>query len=302
MKTFMALERLDSNKVFIDALLRAGFTKVSDPDRADCLFYEYCKGKHQFIYDKFFGKKPTFIYPHTPYSWWIWDGLYEPVPACCNFVTTDAAKNAMAAYGYPYRVESIGFTRARVRKFSPTDGKTILFAPNHPTGAKGKLIRDEDYIIAKQSFERIISMAPKFKQIIVRYGGSLLGSGIWDPKISNIILRKSDMTTPGTQKAIEAADIVIARGTLAYISVAMGKPTIGPYLPENAHPYSHKGDTKSFDKYRWIQYPVNLNDVTDDQIIEFAKYPNREVETWKEQNIGRNFNPEKFISIVREFV
>ncbi|HEY6021077.1 MAG TPA: hypothetical protein VIY48_14565, partial [Candidatus Paceibacterota bacterium] len=76
--------------------------------------------------------KKNFIFPHTPQSWFLWDGILEVKPTCCNFVYGEGAVRGMRAYGYPHRVEAVGFSRCDVHEFTPTSGTDLLIVPAHP--------------------------------------------------------------------------------------------------------------------------------------------------------------------------
>ena len=103
----------DSFKVFEDALVSVGYSRTQKMHRADLAFFDHEPRSNPKKYKKFIScskERPTFIYPHTPYSYLIWDGgIVADKNVCCNFVMGEVGKLCMESFGYPCRVEAIGF-------------------------------------------------------------------------------------------------------------------------------------------------------------------------------------------------
>jgi hypothetical protein len=298
-KKYYMIQSRDSGIAFNSILSISGFERTEDPNEAEFLLYDLNRWRNRPIREKF-SRKPVFIYPHTPFTWWIWDGIYKTHKVSCNFVGSKASKAAMKAYGYPYRIEVCGFSRCEVKKWKPTEGRVLLYAPNHPITSMHKL-RKLDKPITASTFKHVLEIAPAFDRVIIRYGHSLECSEIWDPKMPNVEFQLSDMTTIGSLASIDDADVVIAGQTLGYLAVARGKPTLF-FNQKNVAPYETSGHVKSYEKYRWIDFPAQFEGMSAQNIIEFCKTPNEAVEIWKVNNIGKQFDVEKVLSVIREFV
>ena len=302
MKKFMILEHRDSANVYKDALLTNGYGITTDPERADFLLYDLERAPYKEILAKFLNRKPMFIYPHSALSWYMWDGIHIPGPVNCNFVFSEKIKEGMKAYGYPYRIEACGFSGCKIEEWQPTSGKILLFTPIHTLGKKRKrLVRPGDLQLNKRTLEHVIRNAGLFDKVIVRYGESFTACGLRDPKIKNIKFELSLLTISSSLKAINSADVIITCGTFGYLSVARGKPTIF-FNQRDTAPSEFSWTVKTYDKYKWIDYPIQFQDMGGRDVIEFAKSKNDKVEEWKKMNIGGPFDANKFLSIIGEYV
>jgi hypothetical protein len=230
----------------------------------------------------------------------MWDGLYRQHPVSCNFVGTEEAKTAMKAYGYKYRVEVCGFSRCEVKPWKPTEGKVLLYAPNHPI-TKAHTIRGFDKPITAKTFRHVLKISPSYEKVVIRYGHSLEASEIWDPELPNIEFQLSDLLTTSSIKAIDAADLVVAGQTLGYLAVARGKPTLF-YNQHGVAPYETSGHVKSYERYKWIDFPAQFDGMKAKDLGNFVSEPNPAVEEWKRMNIGEPFNPEKVLSVIESFL
>jgi len=301
-KTFYMIDSRDSGTAFASILFAAGYEQIieaSNAGKANFLLYDLNRYRNRVIRDQF-RSKPQFIFPHTPFSWWMWDGLYRAHPVSCNFVGTEAAKTAMKAYGYKYRVEVCGFSRCSVKPWKETEGKVLLYAPNHPITAK-HMIRRQDQPVTARTFRHILKIAPSYEKVIVRYGHSLETSEIWDPELPNVEFQLSDLKTVSSLEAINSADLVVAGQSLGYLSVAQGKPTLF-YNQSRVAPYETSGHVKSYEKYKWIDFPAQFEGMKSKDLHDFVQTPNSAVEEWKKLNIGEQFNPEKVLAVIESFL
>ena len=105
MKKFFAVHNRDAGDAYIRALLDAGYEEVNTLKESDFILTDF---ERPMVMGT---DKPMFIYPHTPYAFWLWDKWIVASPVECNFVCAEAGVRAMQAYGYKYRVESVGFSR-----------------------------------------------------------------------------------------------------------------------------------------------------------------------------------------------
>lgn len=300
---FYATENRDHDGLFIQALLGAGFTRVNKPAEADFLFHD---SVHPEIRD-FLSKNPyfpNFITPHTPQSWFLWDGIQPIRYTCCNFVSGEAAVRGMAAYGYPYRVEAIGFTRCQVREFVPTRGADLLIIPGHPD-RRGKYATPGYMEIILPTLERILQDRDCFGKISLLWCETRI-----DPEFMEKMKRAGfrwvyidPFTDPAplvhVMEEIEQADLVMGCGTAGCVSVAMGKPTV--FFSEVGVPYSPPRAAQNSHLYLGqLRFPLMAESMTMEEILAVRTAPHPKTEYWKQQNIGGDFNAEKVVSVVQE--
>jgi hypothetical protein len=173
------LPRMDSANAFIQALLSAGYERTENDQEADFFLHDIePMTKDIGKWDRWMRAvkgKPVFVYPHTPYAFYLWDGLMDGdvyIPwhsTACNFVVTDKIAHAMRAYGYPCKVEAVGFTRCDVKTFRPTHGRDLLYAsarllqypPRWPYGA--------DRAWHYRAMEWIVKNRDCFNRVVINY-------------------------------------------------------------------------------------------------------------------------------------
>ena len=302
-KCFYIFERRDSSSIYKNTLISAGYVNVSDPRHADFLLYDLEHEAYLPTIKSFADqKKPIFEYPHSANSWYFWDGFHKEFPVSCNFVFTDDIKSAMISYGYKSRAEPCGFSFSEVKQSTPTARKTLLYAPMHTMGMEGSdfLRPPASFELNRKTLDKVFQLAPLFERVTIRYGKTFEASGMYDPRLKNVHFEKAVLKSADCIQSIQRHDVVIAAGTLAYISVALGKPTI-LFNQKNEAPREMNMTVKSYEKYKhFLDYPIQISDMTDEQIMNFAG--NERVEQWKKSNIGEAFNASKFLGVIREYV
>jgi hypothetical protein len=289
----------DSSLAFEQALLEAGHQRVTDPQKADFLLYDIENiGWRRDQLEELLQKIPGFIYPHTPLTCWLWDGVYEPLPVACNFVAALAQKEAMRIYDYPNRVEATGFSRCRVLPFRPTSGLNLLFVPARPRRDNGRQAGFD-----ASALEFIADHRAQFESVTVCHVGQ------YDDYRSNGVtflrydIKALSSPTANMMGLVDRADLIISCNTPAALGVARGKPTI-MYGEMAAVPQTNTGrEPLHYDQYgHLLRYPLLLEDMTIDDVFRACSRENESVESWKTGNIGGNFNAEQFIKIVEEYL
>ena len=301
----------DAADSYVHALTNAGFAEVKDMEKSDFLLYDYERGSggKRAVMEEYLKQKPGFIYPHTPLSYFIWDGAYDPLPVQCNFVAGNAAVESMKAYGYPYRVEACGFPRCTVREFEPTHGTKVLFVPAR-TRKDGGYASKEYAEMTPQVFKMLLRNVHRFEQFDMCYTGTFETVGIQD-MVEEAIEKgvKFHLTNPYRDrdpmgamiKHILAADLIISCETVGSMAVALGKPTI--FYNANATPTTLAGASKHFESYRkHYSFPLTAEEMTIDEILAECKTQNPKVEAWKRRNIGGQFDADKFPKTVKEYI
>jgi len=288
----------DSSRAFELSLSGAGYDYTKHPEKADFIFYDSENvGRRWNELKELLQKRKGFIYPHTPLTCWIWDGVYNPLPVACNFVYAPAPKEAMQTYGYPYHIEVIGFPRCEIKGFIPTQGRKLLFVPARPRSDKGRQEKKDrmawSFILDNLGkFEEILvcRMAGQFQDIPDRNQGKL--------KIITTNPKHAINPTGDMVDRIDWSDLVISTTTVAALGVARGKPTV--FYGETSLPETMSGlAPKHYDTYRHLlQFPLTLENMKIDEVLDVRNAPNKKVEYWKERNIGNPFDEKRFLQIV----
>lgn len=307
MTTFFEISIRDAATVFVSALIQAGYEKTDDIRNADFILADKEPAdlrRRQHLERMILGK-PIFFYPHTPYSYWLWDRWLDPMPVQCNFVTGSGAVKGMRSYGYPYRVESIGFSRCEVKPFQPTKRTRLLYTTPRTLFWKTGITADLE--IHNKVMDWIIGYRKSFESITINYSNSM-AEVCCDPftkyGFKFVDIGNSHLLSARTAlDAFENADIILGCNTAGYVALAIGKPAIlannYPGVPGN----SATGCGDHWDLYKsHYEFPVSLFDMTVDDLLAVRVKIDSSVEKWKSMNIGENFNREKFISIIREYV
>lgn len=249
-----------------------------------------------------FADKPVFVYPHTPYSWFIWDGIVQPRRASACFVYGESARQGLQSFGYPNRIDVCGFPRGPVLPFCPTTGTKLLFAVAHPV-ADHRFPQPEHYAQHRFVMDWVVANKRSFSEIRVRHAYDLRDNGFEayanEPGIQ---FEQARMNVADGVASREWADIVIAAGTFGYLSIAQGKPTL-IYGYKGSRYCTRAGYVKHQQAYQHIlEFPHYMEDMTAEQVLSFRDQPDPKVEAWKTGHLGGNFDAEKFIGVVREFI
>jgi hypothetical protein len=306
--TFFGKGARDSSDVYINALLSSGYTRTEDMRRADFILWDKeptLLHKRERL-KKLIGNKPIFVFPHTPYAYWLWDGFLEPMPVCCNFVVGEGAKMGMKSYGYPYRVEAVGFPRCKVLPFQSTSGRNLLYASARLLGNQ-QFPHEADLELHLQAMRWIAAHREAFDGVMINYSYSLEANVLEEFAGYGLTFRKLEdnwkLSAHTALDQFQGADLVISCNTFGYLAIANGIPTILFGHNDRVGPHSSKYLCPHYELYKsHYEFPLFLQDMTAKEVLDIRTSPNPEVEKWKELNIGKSFEAEKFISIVKEYL
>ena len=311
MKKFFALKNRDAADAYVKALLSAGYTNAGHMEEADFLLYDYERGSggKRAVIERFLQTRPGFIYPHTPASSFIWDGPYSPLPVSCNFVAGEGQRKSMEAYGYPSRVEAVGFPRCEVVPFKPSAGRSVLFVPAR-TRKDGGYANVDYKTETPLVFRFLLDHRHEFDGIEMCYTSTLENVGIkqWEDEAvqKGVVFHltnpyKDEAPFAAMLERIEHADLVISCETVGYVAVARGKPAI--FYNAFTTPETLAGRAENYEKYRkYFQFPLSLEYMDIQEVFAVMENQNLAVELWKQDNIGGNFMADKFLSIVKEYL
>ena len=267
------------------------YTYDCDAGEDDILLIDMDFDYYRKVIEEFGGR--VILYPHGAAPNLTWDGVHEPHPKVEKaLVTSEGHKEVMRRYGYPKPVEVIGWYLCEIKPFKPPKGNKVLYCPIHPIMG-GEFMYEEDTDENILVFKELLEMRNVI-ELSVRYRHSLEMNG----------LHKEDGVyyyNTGGFDDLDAYDMVVANGTLAYAAIAKGIPTV-----------MHKQDTcarnpgdapnnrvvaKSLDKYwDYLKYPYS----SDDLLASMIKAAKVEPVEWKDRFIGKQMEGEKFVETVSE--
>ncbi|KKK46803.1 hypothetical protein LCGC14_3161590 [marine sediment metagenome] len=243
----------------------------------------------QKIIDEFNGK--VMIYPHGAAPNLTWDGVYKPHPKIFkNLVTSEGHKEVMRRYGYPVPVEVIGWYLCEIEPWKPMKGNKVLFCPIHPI-VGGLFMYDEDVLENGRVFKELLDMD---LDISVRYRHALIINGIHKEEGVRYY-------STGWFDDLDEYDMVVANGTLAYVAIAMGIPTVMvkqdtcTRMPGDAA--NNRVEVKSVEKYwDYLKYPYCSEDLETSMRLASKHEP---VE-WKSRFIGEQLDGDRFVKSMSE--
>lgn len=315
MAKFYFDEHQHKGRAYVNALEAGGHWRSSRRVGADFIFIDHDIGPKgiglrrgiEFAHQN---DVPVFIYPHSARPN-VMSDTHKPWPHTrALFTISEGHKEVLQALDYPCPIEVTGWTYSEIRPFKqviPGEKINVLFAPIHPN-ANG-FLGEEDKQLNRQVY-CLLSNMPEVN-LTVRHIHSLTQNGITRN------YRINDRTTfieghpDGSTKEIENADVIVGAYTLAYITVALGKPLV--MMGEQIRP--HVGNTKglifysnNWEKYRDImKYPFEIEDalLSYDAALELliaAMSKSRAVEDWKRRFIGKSFDGSRFVKLVNEYL
>ena len=242
----------------------------------------------------------VYLYSHGAHPITAWDGIWTPSERVSAYLAqTPGQKHVMEAYGYPYPIHVIGWHYCQQRPFQPTAGRKVLFAPWHPQGT-GYLPPDGRRANA-EIFDKLAQLDTI--QLKVRHVGPLEWNCI--PEIDGVEYEPSDKTLAGSIASILASDVVVSYGTLAYLAVALGKPTI--MYGQDCMPYDGYSEetlryVKHWEKYRDLMHYPHDADGLGVYGLNFLIHTGAQVEAtkWRQEFIGEQFDGPKFCALIEE--
>ena len=241
-----------------------------------------------------------FVYPHSARPAMIADVEPEWEWVTATFVTAPGHIEIMQSYGYPKPLHVAGWMLCPMREFQPRkEAYHILFAPIHPRCA------EEDKKVNQRVFAILEKLARKdLICLTVRYISTPGGSGLEEVEHPNIHYVAGQMNNAYDQ--IDNADVVIGSGTIAYIAVARGVPTV--MMAERTLPEHWLKEpvlfANNWDKYvDRLAYPLDILEAPSPlKMLEGAVRCDESVREWRERMIGEPFNPARFVETLEGYL
>src|SRR3990172_12710842 len=211
-------------RALIEALIAAGWRQTT-PTRAQVVFVDVDVNTMRNIIKQYHRRgKKIFIHPHgaMPYLFNTFPGFEPFQHIAANLVIAPGHAEVMRTFEYPHPLEIIGWHLCPLREFQPrAEVKKILFAPIHPTPA----ISPESRKINADTFRKLLAFKAQKPdaEITVRFLHQLELNGLWhEPGVRYVQGRPNQ-----SYEDIDAADMVVSRGTFLYLAVARGVPALG---------------------------------------------------------------------------
>lgn len=226
-------------------------------------------------------------YSHGANSFNAWDGIWPlPKNVDAHIAISEGEKECMQRYGYPNPIYVMGWPWCEQKPYQETEKKKVLFAPVHPLAGNG-FLKSERLKANKITYSRLLAEDIDLK---VRFIHSLGANGLWPAYGVEFVRGNPD----NTFEDIDEADVVIAWGTYAYLSVARGKPTMmfGQDIP--------LGDGWSEQNWRWSQNWRAYKSYLHYPYEYVGKIDVGNPEEWRETFIGGDFDAGRFGDILSE--
>ena len=302
MSKFYVKNHQGKANAIIAALRNSGFEETAYPEMCDVLFTDFDGSSSHDLYLRASAKgkrKITWaLYPHSARPPIFWDGYYVPREEVdVSFVVNDHHREILSRIGYTRPMESVGWLLSDVKPFrgqKKRKPEVVCFAPIHPNANGWLSPIDKDLNI--RTFNLLLRLMKEMRfRLKVRFIHTLEQNGIYSVEGVQFIPAKPD----GNMRDAMQSDVVVAHQTYAYISVALGIPTVmmGEHLtPRYGNSESSFSFIKSWDKIRdLVQYPLDILSEEPDKIMMRAFGGSKLVEQWKTKMIGQPFSSMAFI-------
>lgn len=254
---------------------------------------------------------PVFLYPHAARPMVQYDGIYKVWPHTrCRFAIGPGEVEVMQAFGYEIPMEVVGWSFCKIKRWSPSLQNArggsekpiqVLFGPIHPNN--NGWLSDVDKGCNQRTYQFLLQ-TPGI-DLTVRHVKRLDLCGLWmDPKVKFILGR-----TDGSTAEIDQADVVIGHQTFAFMAAARWKAVImfgDEVTPHAGNRPENLKYVKNYEKYREImRYPAEVESVMDGnglrELMERVLVSDIG-KAWREKFIGEQFDGEKFVEVVRNYL
>lgn len=238
-------------------------------------------------------RDPVVLYAHGGAPILSWDGHYAPRTGVRLHLTHGVGQaQILAAYGYPVPTVPVGWLYSDVAAPRYGEVRRVLFAPMHPLGTG--YLPDDQREANQRTFAKL-SLHADF-ELTVRTWGRPTQAGVPEhPGVTYV-----DYGGTLDTASIDAADLVVAEGTLAHLALARGVPTIfiGSDLPPDV------GHTAPLIPTRWpayadlMRYPVDIDDGPLSALVDAVTTPSASVEDYRRRFVGGPFDPQAAVRLV----
>ncbi len=250
--------------------------------------------------------KPYFLYPHAARPMVQYDGCVEPRKDCRTmFVSAPAGVHLMSVIGYPCEVVEVGWSLTPIRPFEARrEAKNIVFAPIHPNS--NGYLHNVDKGLNKAVYDRLLKYAEQTgATVTVRFCRNINDNGLGEEyarEDAGIVWKQA--RPDGSTDDILTADLVVSHQTFAYMSIALGVPTV--MMGEDIAPRSGNAEigfsySAHFDDYKeYLMFPLDILNGETADVINTAISTDEPIKKWRDRFIGKPFNGEFFVNCIEE--
>ena len=250
--------------------------------------------------------RPYFLYPHAARPMVQYDGCVTPRQDCkAMFVSAPAGVHLMQVIGYPCEVVEVGWSLCPIKRFWPRAlAQRILFAPIHPNG--NGWLSQVDKRLNLETYRKLVRYAESHgSELVVRFCRNIIDNGLGDAIAEahpNVIWKQAN--PDGSTGDILNADVVVSHQTFAYMSVALGVPTV--MMGEDVPPRSGNSDkgfcyVEHWDSYKdYMMFPLDILSGDAEKIIDTAISTDEPIKEWRDRFIGQPFDGKKFVDAIEE--
>lgn len=268
---------------YANALISAGWQQVEIGDAADLLLTnsDLPHGHWRSIIDAYTRIKAKIVtYPDGALPFLFWDGMHKPWHVNAATVIAPGHAEVMRRYQCPVPTFTAGWAWSGIRDFTPTQGKKVLFAPLHPDGYG--FLDAANTMCNRDTFAALLALDI---DLTVRHLGNIEQNGLW--VVPDVIYKAGKYDNSFND--ILNADVVVSAETYAYMSVALGKPTV--IMHRDIELFQHAAHYADYADY--LEYPFTFTRGFDmGQLIHKASFT--ECKEWKDRFIGWSFDPVAF--------
>jgi hypothetical protein len=302
--TFHHRPHQKKERVYVDALIDAGYLPSSRPSDSDFGIYDRDFDLSNKVLPPIrvllSRNKPVFLYPHGSRPPVYYDGVYTPYQVSCYLAISQGHVDIMRKIGYEIPMEVCGWTFCKIKKFQPRPLRKILFAPIHPLG--NGYLHKVDKQANRQAFERLSKYCREAHvELHVRHFGSVHDNGI--PYNPDTTYTKAVLD--GSTHDIDQSDLVVAHQTFLTLAVARGVPAIA--MSEDMIPHCGVPPVrfvKNFNLYENdLRFPLDINNSDDVAgLITRAATTDEDIQDWRDRMIGKPFDSKRFISTIEKYL
>ena len=307
MPKFYIFNHQNKSKRLTLALAAAGFIQVSAPLQADVIFTDRDIQQHCAEIDRLRKRgKVIMMVPHAamPNFFGDFENYKSYSHTTVQFVPAQGHVDVMRAWGYSLPLEVIGWYLCQIMPFTPRANITnVLFAPIHPN--MDSTLSDSEKGINAAAYKKLLGLVDDSSICLtVRHLRGLEYNGLWRYPGVVYVAGKPDQTT----SEIDAADVVVSKKTMQYLTVARGVPCIGmgEWLapPMGSLTGNNYAVVKSWDKYKEIMaYPLDiLSDVDTLTLLKSAAASDSLIADWRARMIGEQFDEKRFTELVLKYL
>jgi hypothetical protein len=280
---------------FVHALLRHGHEMVRTGGDVFLLDLDTTPNRQMIDHHAANGSK-VFLYPHGPITQTLYDMGFAPDPrVVAHFVPGEGQRELLRRIGVDVPVYTVGWPWSELAPFRATDNpRRVLFAPFHPLDHDGSM-PEFQRAANRRIYDQLLELDV---ELTVRHYMDIEHNGLYPVDGVKYSPSKLDTSTDD----IDAADVVLAVGTFAGLSIARGAPTI--MFDQAETPYHIKLDGTLVHPEKWddykdlVRYPFDIADGPLDELIRTAARSDEPIREWRELFVGGPFDETAFCTLL----